>query len=380
MVDETNYITPHEAALTIVATAMKKSRLKLDILIVNSIIGGLLFSAGGMLGLCAQAENPGLLESNPGIIHLIQGLVFPIGLFFVTIMGSELFNSNVLFFTVGICRGAVNIFDLLTSWCISWVFNLGGSLFMCYVICHLSGVTNEPLYKTGSIEIAEAKCKLTFIQTFIRGIAGNFCVCFSAYLQLLAKPLHVKFFLLLLPTFTLATMGFTHVVSDMFLIPMGMIEGANIPIGTFIWKTLISATLGNIVGGMFFALVIPFYLHLVIVERDRKLLKLPAFNAKDEQPELVMDSRVIRMNEEQENEEYFGRPSLIRRNTRKSFRSPPGVFPVMGMGEPSAKEKIIAGEEDEEDDENGQSSGSTAFNFTRTLSNIITPLSPAHNR
>ncbi len=61
--DDTYYITPHEAALAVVATSMKKSRLKWDLLVINSIMGAFLFSAGGMLDLMCQAQNQGLVDN-----------------------------------------------------------------------------------------------------------------------------------------------------------------------------------------------------------------------------------------------------------------------------------------------------------------------------
>lgn len=381
MSDETYYITPHEAALAVVATSMKKARLRLDTLIINSIVGGVLFSAGGMLHLCAEAENPDLWKTNPGIVHFMQGLVYPIGLFYVVVMGADLFNSNILYFSVGFCRGAVSILDLLISWSVSWFCNLGANLFVCYVICHLSGITRSDTYVTGSIEIAMDKIDASFIETFIGAIAANFCVCLAVYLQLMAKPLHVKFFLMGLPVFTFVTMGFNHAVADMYLVPMGMFNGAPLSVGKLIWKNLIPVALGNSLGGSIFGIVIPWYSHLVVVERDRRLLNLPQFEAKDEQPELEMDSRVVRVPtekeeefdssdfDEQNNNDNYNpvsyRPQPDRRFSRtskasgslsriptgasalshrslRSVRSPPGVFPVLGMGEPLSREKSIA--------------------------------------
>lgn len=379
MSDDAYYITPHEAALAVVATSMKKARLRLDTLIINSIVGGVLFSAGGMLHLCAQAENPEIWDNNPGLVHLMQGLVYPIGLFYVVIMGADLYNSNILYFSVGVCRGAVTILDLLISWFVSWFCNLGANLFVCYVICDLSGITKAPHYVEGSIQITMDKASASFIQTFIRATAANFCVCLAVYLQLMAKPLHVKFFLMALPVFTFVTMGFNHAVADMYLIPMGMFNGAPLSVGKLIWKLLIPAALGNAVGGSIFGIVIPWYSHLVVVERDRKLLNLPQYEAKDEQPELEMDSRVVRVPtekeqdidsssdlDEQNNSDDYNpvsympqaprRPSQITRASgslsrmptgasafsRSSVRSPPGVFPVLGMGEPLTRERTIA--------------------------------------
>lgn len=386
MSDDTYYITPHEAALAVVATAMKKARLRLDTLIINSILGGVLFSAGGMLHTCAQAENQELWNTNPGIVHLLQGLVYPIGLFYVVIMGADLFNSNILYFSVGVCRGAVTILDLAISWTVSWFFNLGANLFVCYVICYLSGALTSESYVTGTIQIAMEKEACSFIQTFLKSIAANFCVCLAVYLQLLAKPPHVKLILMALPVFTFVTMGFNHAVADMFLVPMGMFNGAPISVGTFIWKLLIPAALGNALGGSVFGITVPWYLHLVVVERDRKLLNLPKFEAKDEQPELEMDSRVVRVPSEKEEMDSSDQdeinqgenydpvsyrpqaPRLSPQNTRTSgslyrvsrnmsrlsqkkhkLSSPPGVFPVLGMGRPLSRERTIASSNDRDE-------------------------------
>lgn len=321
------YITPHETALAVIATSMKKSRLSLQTLVINSIIGAVLFSAGGMLYCVAKANNPSLKADNPGILSLIGGINYSIGLFYVIINGCDLFNSNILFFTVGFLRGAVSIFDLAVSWTVSWICNLGGSLFVAYVICYLSGAMDEEFLKVGTRDIAENKLSLSFVQTLIRGIGGNFCVCLAVYLQLMSKPIHVKFISILLPIYTFVACGFTHVVADMYLVPMGMLNGANVSVGEAIWKNLIPGTVGNIIGGCFFAIIVPFYLHLFVVEEDRKQLDLPQYDAIDEQPEVNVDSRVVRIDTKELNPE-------------KESINPPGVFPVKGM-KPLLREKSI---------------------------------------
>ena len=370
------YITPHETALAVIATSMKKSRLTLQTLIINSIMGGLFFSAGGMLYCIAKGNNPVLETGNPGILSMLGGMNFSIGLFYVIINGCDLFNSNILFFTVGWLRGAVSIFDLIVSWTISWIFNLGSSLFVSYVICHLSGVMKEEFLKKGTIEIAEAKMGFHFIETFIKGIAGNFCVCLAVYLQLMSKPIHVKFLTILLPIYTFVTCGFTHIVADMFLIPTGMFNGANISVATFIWKNLIPASLGNIVGGTFFSLVIPFYLHLYVVEQDRKQLNLPEYDAVDDRPEINVDSQVVRVKSRKEEDD----DSFVNEKRTHESMNPPGVFPIRGM-RPLLKEKSIMSrdyvDEAHIDDEDSDSSDKIDDNINDyNTENAIPPPEP----
>ncbi|AMD22269.1 HGL071Wp [Eremothecium sinecaudum] len=299
MADDSHYTTPHEAALAIVATAMKKSRLSLDTLLVNSTVGGILFSAGSMLFLAGHAGNLSLIESNPGLLDFLGAVTFVIGLFFVVMNGADLFNSNILFFSVALLRNAVSIYDLIVSWVLSWACNLIGTLFVCYVICHLSGVSSSADWVTASRLIVDQKAAHSFIETFIRGIAGNFFVSLAVYLQLMAKPPHVKLIIMVLPIFTFVAMGFTHVVADMYLIMMGMINGANLSVGRYIWALLLPSTLGNIVGGFIFSAIVPFYLHIIVVERDRKRLYLPEYAVRDEQTDVNVDSRVVRINSDE---------------------------------------------------------------------------------
>lgn len=383
MVDESSYLTTHEAALAVVATAMKKARLSLDTLIINLFMGGVLFTAGGMLHVMILSNCPETYLTNPGLIQLLQGLMYPIGLFYVVIMGVDLFNSNVLFFLVGLARRAVSVLDLLVSWLVSWWFNLVGNIFVCYIICHFSAITSSELMIRGSRLILEEKASPAFHQTLIRGMTGNFFVCLAIYLQLMAKPLHVKFFMMLLPVFTFVSMGFNHSVADMYMVIIGLINKGDVSVGTVAWKVLLPASIGNIIGGSFFGLVVPWYLHLYVVERDQRRLHLPLYDMRDEQPELNQDSRVVRVDpraEEEEEEENeleeeiqekrekrrdldslsssrleteieepvaaLYRPptsrSLRSIRRKRSYRSPSNVFPVYGMEAPRERERSIA--------------------------------------
>lgn len=370
MPGDSDYLTSYEAALAVVATAMKKARLLIDTLVINSLMGGMLFSTGGMLFVNVQGYNSALIESNPGLASLIQGALYPIGLFYVVIMGVDLFNSNILFFSVGVARGAVSIVDLVISWLVSWWFNLVGNIFVCYLMLHYSGISQRSDFVSGSIAVLDEKMTYTFVETLLKGMAGNFFVCLAIYLQLMAKPLHVKFLMMSLPIFSFVSMGFTHAVADMFMGVMGLINGAPHSVGSVAWKLFLPASIGNIIGGSFFALVIPWYLHLYVVERDQRILHLPRFKMRDEQPELNQDSRVVRVNEDGENAdvddeklEYsevplssessstghnyvvrsFSHGSTTRSQRRRNLvQSPSNVFPVLGMGAPAHREQSIA--------------------------------------
>ncbi|KAI5964470.1 hypothetical protein KGF57_000962 [Candida theae] len=414
--DDNQYLTTYEAALAVVATGMKKSRLKPDTLLINAIVGAILFSTGGMLNLVVHSMFPEITNNNPGLLRFLSGSFYPIGLLYVVVMGAELFNANVLFFTVALCRQGVSILDLLINWFITWWFNLVGNIFVGYIITHYSKSASSEAFVAGSHELLDSKMEFSFVQNMIKGIGGNFFVSLAIYLQIMAKPLHVKFIMLYLPIFTFISLDFTHCVADMYIVIIGKINHSSASWGEICWKLLLPGTIGNIIGGAFFGIVICWYMHIYVVERDKKELNLPQYEFRDQQPELNQDSRVVRQKDpvfhddvEVENgtekkpsitnsggstetesvesqSNLTPRPYLEshpsatsrlsrRRTSLASIRSPKNVFPVYGMDEPLTRERTIAGdhahedevpdEVDDEDDENANEARSIGSQLLR---------------
>jgi len=59
------------------------------------------------------------------------------------------------------------------------------------------------------------------------------------------------------PISAFVAMGFDHSVANMFLIPLGMLRGAEISVVQMFTQNLIPVTLGNIIGGAV-AVMMPF--------------------------------------------------------------------------------------------------------------------------
>lgn len=53
------------------------------------------------------------------------------------------------------------------------------------------------------------------------------------------------------PISAFVALGLDHSVANMFIIPLGMLRGAEITVGQMFFKNLIPVTLGNIIGGAY---------------------------------------------------------------------------------------------------------------------------------
>lgn len=91
---------------------------------------------------------------------------------------------------------------------------------------------------------------LRILQAFLRAILANWLVCVAVWNAGAASSLPGKVLGIWPPIASFVAIGLEHSVANMFLIPLGIMLGADITFGQFLTQNLIPVTLGNIVGGL----------------------------------------------------------------------------------------------------------------------------------
>ena len=86
----------------------------------------------------------------------------------------------------------------------------------------------------------------------LKGIGANWLVCLAVWLGMSSRGTAGKILGLWFPVMCFVAIGYEHSVANMFFIPLGMMQGAEVGWGEFIGRNLIPATLGNIAGGAVF--------------------------------------------------------------------------------------------------------------------------------
>ncbi len=97
-------------------------------------------------------------------------------------------------------------------------------------------------------DIAASKLDLTAVEAFARGILCNALVCMAVWLSYAARHVTGKVVAILFPITAFVALGFEHSVANFYLLPIGMLSGAEGTMGD-IAANLVPVTLGNIVGG-----------------------------------------------------------------------------------------------------------------------------------
>ncbi|MDE6534222.1 MAG: formate/nitrite transporter family protein [Muribaculaceae bacterium] len=239
---------PAEIIDSAIAVGLAKSSLSISRTTALSILAGAFIALGGILSLVIGYGFPEITAGNPGLQKLLAGLVFPVGLVLVVTQGAELFTGNNAVLIPGYMANTISAGNLLRNWVIVWVGNFIGALAVTLLLVFWSGLTEPEPYHSAIIKIAETKTSLPIGTMFLRGIGANWCVCLAVWMAMAGKTLCDKIAGCWLPVFAFVALGYEHCIANMFFIPAGMLEGAQVDMAS-LWVNLIVVTAGNIVGG-----------------------------------------------------------------------------------------------------------------------------------
>lgn len=225
-----------------------KTSLSITRMAALSVIAGAFVALGGILSVYVGFGIPGIASANPGLQKLFSALMFPVGLFLIVLFGGELFTGNNAVLMPGCYKGNYSFLSVLQNWVLVWIFNFIGALAFTYLFVYMSGLTAIEPYHSAIISIAEAKTSLPFTTILLKGIGANWCVCVAVWLCLMVESLPAKFLSCLIPVGAFVILGYEHCIANMFFIPAGMLEGADVDIMA-LFQNLIPATIGNVLGG-----------------------------------------------------------------------------------------------------------------------------------
>jgi formate/nitrite transporter len=220
--------------------------------LVMGFAAGALIGIGALLMTCVGGASPTLAMNDPGMSALLKGAIgLPAGLTMVILTGAELFTGNVFVMLSGWLSGRATERQVARSWALSYVGNFVGAVFMAYMAC-AAMTAATPAASAAAVGIATAKASLPFAAAFVKGVLCNWLVCLAVWGTMATTSVAGKVLAIFWPITTFVALGFEHSVANMFLIPHGMLLGANVSWAQMMTGNIIPVTLGNIVGAAVF--------------------------------------------------------------------------------------------------------------------------------
>lgn len=238
-----------------------------------AILAGAFIALGAAFFTVVTFDSSGVAA---GLLRLIGGLAFCLGLILVVIAGAELFTGNNLI-VMAYVDGHVSLAQLVKNWGLVYVGNFIGAmgmLVMIYFSGHWQLAEGALAHKV--VAIAQAKVSLDWHEAFFRGILCNVLVCLALWLCFAGRTVIDKVVAILFPITAFVALGFEHSVANMYFIPAGILashdpelftlvlsaESSPLTISGFFWNNLIPVTLGNMLGGGLFVGLVYWFIYL----------------------------------------------------------------------------------------------------------------------
>ncbi|HNT22740.1 MAG TPA: formate transporter FocA [Anaerolineales bacterium] len=256
---------------------VKKANLKAANMFMLAVLAGAFIGIGAIFATTVAAGSMSIKDAAGaaafatglpyGVVRLLVGLVFTVGLILVVVGGAELFTGNTLI-TMAFASKKVTLAQLLRNWGIVYLGNLVGSIATAYIVF----LGKQYSFGNGAVglaalNIAEGKTALTFVQALALGIMCNALVCMAVWMCYSARSTTDKILAIIPPISCFVAAGFEHSIANMYFIPIGLFikyfgdpkffeligkTAENFPTltwGNFFIANLLPVTIGNIIGG-----------------------------------------------------------------------------------------------------------------------------------
>lgn len=252
-------LSPLEITEYVEEMGVKKAKNRTSQTLLLGMLAGI-FIALGAYGSAVASHS----ITNFGLQKVIAGIVFPVGLLFVLICGSELFTGNCLL-SVAVAQKRISISDMIRNLSLVYIGNFIGAAIIAGLV-YGAGLLELNGGAVGgyAIKVAATKANLTLSQGFFSGILCNIIVCLSVWGTYAAKEVPGKVLMGFIPIFVFVIAGFEHCVANMYYFSIGLLAKGN---ALFVKSSHITAeklsnltikgaahnllpvTLGNMLGG-----------------------------------------------------------------------------------------------------------------------------------
>ncbi len=261
---------PPQIAQKVEDIGVKKGQLAIPQKFLLAVMAGAFIAMGAIFCTTVVTGNgvAGAIKLPFGVVKLLGGLVFSLGLILVIVAGAELFTGNNLL-VMAVASKKLPVSKLLRNWVVVYLGNFAGSVLTAYVMY----LTTQYRFADGALGmkamgIANVKCGLEFIPALTRGILCNTLVCLAVWLCFSCRTTTDKIIAIIFPITAFVAAGFEHCVANMYFIPVGIFIRGDAPFwasqgvdvaqyadltwANFFIKNLVPVTIGNIIGGTVF--------------------------------------------------------------------------------------------------------------------------------
>jgi len=256
-------LPPAQVARKAETVGLTKAGMPTFDVFVLSVLAGAFIALGAIFATTVAA---GGAELPYGVVRLLAGLAFTLGLILVVVAGAELFTGNNLIVMAWASRRVATA-ALLGNWVVVWIGNFVGAFATALIVY----VSEQYTFGGGAVGqtalgIAATKTSLGFVQAIALGILCNALVCLAVWLTFGAHTTTDKILAIIPPIAAFVAAGFEHSVANMYFISIGLLvksdddfvagldpdtvpDLSGLTWASFFRDNLLPVTIGNVIGG-----------------------------------------------------------------------------------------------------------------------------------
>jgi formate/nitrite transporter len=214
-------LLPAEMAVRAERIGVEKTRLDTASLISLAVLAGAFVAFGSMFSIVVTAGTESIVPY--GIVRLLGGIVFSLGLILVIVGGAELFTGNNLM-VMARASGKVTVSELLRAWVLVYIGNFVGAVGIAVLIFLAAGYSHGG-GAVGATALAsgESKASLSGLPALIHGVLANVLVCLATWLCYGARSTTDKILAIIFPIAAFSAAGFEHSIANMFLLSFALL-------------------------------------------------------------------------------------------------------------------------------------------------------------
>ena len=238
----------------------KAGMARLDVFLL-AVLAGAFIALGAIFATTVAA---GGAELPYGVVRLLAGLVFTLGLILVIVAGAELFTGNNLIVMAWASRRVATA-QLLANWGVVFLGNFVGAVLTAVLLF----VSEQYTFGAGAVgqailAIGVTKTSLGFVQAVALGMLCNSLVCLAVWLTYGAHTTTDKIIAIVPPIAAFVASGYEHSVANMYFISIALLvksddefvaslepqpDLSGLTVQSFLVDNLLPVTIGNILGG-----------------------------------------------------------------------------------------------------------------------------------
>lgn len=265
-----SYVAPPEVTEDMLEQGTSKSELSSWQQLLRGTISGFVLSGATVMAILAAEE-----AGN----SLVGALVFPMGLAVVVVLGLELLTGNFALVPLAVLDGRARLASLARSFGVVLAGHvIGGLLCALLFAAWLTELWTggSGLLIDGLIDMAEDKTlayqdlgmSAGLSLALLSGILCNWLVVLGVVMGMTSTSTTGKMAALWLPIAAFFYLELEHAVVNLFVIPTGMMVGAEVGVVDWVLWNQAPVLIGNLIGG-FFLLGLPVYLAFRTKQEDR---------------------------------------------------------------------------------------------------------------